>query len=334
MTLLSDFLTALGVPHTQWYSDRQFRSMTFKSLFGLSKLLESYGIPNEALKLSDKVADLNRLEAPFLAHTPDSFKIVESITPEQVTVRSYDGTVITESREDFIKSWDGIVLLAYPEADASEPDFRAHRLAEIVGGMRKWVLWALSLFVFAYLFISNGLWHNGWLTALTGITLVGIFVTYQLELKTLGIHTATADNICGVIDRGGCNSVLATPAAKFLGIFSWSEVGLSYFSVTLLTLLVAPEAAGWLALINACCCPYSFWSVWYQRFRAHKWCTLCLITQACLWLSLACYILAGAFKMAFPLKWDALLLVAVYGIVFLSLNLLNRFITRNSDEEN
>ena len=69
MTLLSDFLTALGVPHTAWYSDAQFRGMTFKSLFGLSKVLESYGIPNEALKLTDKSGDLNRLEAPFLANT-------------------------------------------------------------------------------------------------------------------------------------------------------------------------------------------------------------------------------------------------------------------------
>lgn len=332
MTLFSDFLTALGVPHTAWYSDAQFGNMTFKSLFGLSKLLDSYGIPNEAFKLSDKSADLDRLEAPFLAHTPDSFEIVENVAPGQVTVRIYDGTLKTESRADFLKSWDGIVLLAYPEADSAEPDYRSHRLTEIVGRMRKWVLWALVLFIFAYLFITNGLWHNGWLTALVGITIGGIFVTYQLELKTLGIHTATADNICGVIDRGGCNSVLSTPGAKFLGIFSWSEVGLSYFSVTLLTLLVAPGAAGWLALINACCCPYSFWSVWYQKFRAHKWCTLCLITQGCLWLSLGCYILSGSFRLAFPLEPEALLLVAVYGTVFLGLNLLNRFITRSNEE--
>lgn len=332
MTLLSDFLSALGVPHTAWYSDARFEGMTFKSLFGLSKVLDSYGIPNEALKIADKATDLDRLEAPFLAHTPDSFEIVERLTPGEVTVRRFDGMVKTESRQDFIDSWDGIVLLAYPDDKSTEPDYGSHRLTELVGRMRKWLLGAAAMFIILYLFITNGLWHNGWLTALVLITMAGVFVTYQLELKTLGIHTATADNICGVIDRGGCNSVLSTPGAKFLGIFSWSEVGLSYFGVTLIALLAFPAAAGWLALINACCCPYSFWSVWYQKFRAHKWCTLCLLTQGCLWLSLACYILSGAFSLAFPLSWGTLLLVAVYGTVFLGLNLLNRFIVKDNEE--
>lgn len=332
MTLLSDFLKALGVPHTATYSDAQFRSMTFQSLFGLSKVLQSYGIPNEALRLPDKAADLDALTAPFLAHTPDAFEIVTEVSPDAVTVRRYDGSVDTMTRQQFLDSWDGVVLLAFPDEHSAEPDFAKHRLSELVASLRKWALGAAVLFFVGYFFVTNGLWHNGWITALMLITLGGMFVTYQLELKTIGIHTATADSICGVIDRGGCNSVLSTDGAKFLGIFSWSEVGLSYFTVTLLALLMFPQTLGWLALINACCCPYSFWSIWYQRFRAHKWCTLCLITQACLWLSLGCYILSGAFRLAFPLSWGTLALIAAYGIIFLSLNKLNQYL--NSHEKN
>lgn len=42
-SIFTNFLTELGVPHTRSYSDRRFEKMTFKSLFGLSKLLQSYG---------------------------------------------------------------------------------------------------------------------------------------------------------------------------------------------------------------------------------------------------------------------------------------------------
>lgn len=57
-TIFSDFLTQLGVRHTADYSDREFENMPFKSLFGLSKLLERYGIENEALRLGrpDEIA--------------------------------------------------------------------------------------------------------------------------------------------------------------------------------------------------------------------------------------------------------------------------------------
>ena len=328
MTILSDFLQALGVPHTTKYSDEQFHAMTFQSLFGLTKVLEQYGVPSEALRLDDKEKSLSLLTAPFLAHMRDSFTIVEKVDADKVTCKWFDGTTKVLTVQDFLDSWDGIVLLAYPDENSSEPDYNLHRLSDFARKMRPWVIWIAIAFLFVYFYITNQIWNNLWVNGLILVTLAGLYVTYQLELKTLGIHTAAADSICGVIDRGGCNSILATDAAKFLGVFSWSEVGLAYFSVSLATIVMFPQALGWLALINACCCPYSFWSVWYQRFRAHKWCTLCLITQACLWLSQGCYIAAGAWKLTFPLEWGTAVLVALYALVFMTINLLNPYLTR------
>ena len=53
----------------------------------------------------------------------------------------------------------------------------------------------------------------------------------------------------GVAGRG-CDSVLETKASKFFGIFGWSEVGFSYFSVSLLTLLIFPQWICYLALLQ------------------------------------------------------------------------------------
>ena len=80
-TIYSVFLTALQVPHTSAYSDKRFRTMTFKTLFGFSKLLDEYGVRNEALRLSDRNT-ITRLAAPFIAETDKGFVLVSDISQE------------------------------------------------------------------------------------------------------------------------------------------------------------------------------------------------------------------------------------------------------------
>ncbi len=320
-TIFTDFLQELGVPHTAWYSDGRFDGMTFRSLFGLSKLLQSYGIETEALEVADKSDALSRLETPFLARTTDSFVIVTKLPDGKVTYR--DGLSeqpVTVSRDDFCKRWTGVVLLAFPADNATEPSFAAHRFTEIGNRAKKWVLAIALLFIAVSLFVANGLWHHPSLWCLAAIDLLGLFVTYELVLKSLNIKSATGDSICGIIDRTGCHTVLDTPAAKFFGLFGWSEVGFAYFGVSLAALLLFPQHIGALALVNACCCPFSFWSVWYQKYRAKAWCTLCLITQGCLWASLACYIAGGWFATAWPPALPFFILCAVYVAVLLGIN--------------
>ena len=66
-TILSDFLNELQVPHTAGASDRAFHSMPFRSLFGFSRLLASYGIDSRALDLTDRTK---------LADAPDRKSVV------------------------------------------------------------------------------------------------------------------------------------------------------------------------------------------------------------------------------------------------------------------
>ncbi|MDE6445231.1 MAG: hypothetical protein K2K64_12565, partial [Muribaculaceae bacterium] len=74
-TLISDYLTLLGVPHTAGYSGKRMATMPFQTLFGLSKLLQEYGIESEGYELTDKT-ELLKLTPPFLADTPAGVVIV------------------------------------------------------------------------------------------------------------------------------------------------------------------------------------------------------------------------------------------------------------------
>lgn len=328
MTLFSDFLRQLGVPHTTDYSDRQMRQMPFQTMFGLSKLLESYGIPCQGLKISDKT-ELPSLQPPFLADTPQGFVIVTSIDGDKVGYLT-QGQSEQMVLGDFEQAWNGVVLLAFPDKNSREPGYTAHRTAALIDTAKKYVMWACVAALFLYLFISNGLYRSWATIGISLIDMAGLVFSFMLVQKSLNIHNAAADAVCGVLEKGGCDSILELKVSSFFGIFKWSEVGFTYFSVSLLALLMFPEWIGYLALCNACCLPYTVWSIWYQRFRAHRWCTLCVSVQTSLWLLFFCYLGGGFFKLAWPLHIEFFVLVATYITVLLFINRLSPMITKTS----
>lgn len=330
-TLISDYLTLLGVPHTAGYSGKRMATMPFQTLFGLSKLLQEYGIESEGYELTDKT-ELLKLTPPFLADTPAGVVIVKDVAPTEVEYLS-QGVEERMDFDKFIDAFDGKVLLSYPSPEASEPDYGKHARMDFFIRAKKWVLLAASAFLFLWLFIANGLYMRWSTVGITVIDMAGLYFTYLLVQKSVKIHNPAADRVCGVLQAGGCDSILKTSASKFFGLFGWSEVGFAYFSVSLLTLLLLPGMLPWLALCNLICLPFTAWSIWYQRFRAHKWCTLCVCVQGSLWLLFFCYCFGGWLGMAWPLSPLVLPLGAAYIAVMLALNAVMPLI-ENSDTNN
>lgn len=147
---------------------------------------------------------------------PDGSVIVTRISDGKVTYLSRGRREEAELGR-LTEAMSGNVLVAYPSADACEPDYASHHFTEVADRAKKWVLIAACAALFAYLFISNRLYS----------------------------HVSTV-------------------------------------------LLIFPQYINLLALCNLICLPFSFWSVWYHKFRAHAWCTFCLCVQSMLWLLFFC----------------------------------------------
>lgn len=316
--LINDYLEALGVPHTGSYTAERFNDIPFHTLFGMTKLLEEYGVKSEGYVLSDK-NEFSKITPPFLAGTPAGFVIVTAIGNDSVSYRSL-GVDETAPADEFKEAWDGTVLLSFPDATASEPDYALHARIDFFMRAKKWVLAASCGILFLYLFIANGLWHQVPTYFIAAIDMAGLYFTFLLVQKSLKIHNPAADRVCKVLQEGGCDSILEMKASKFFGLFGWSEVGFAYFSVSLLTLLLLPDMLPWLALCNLCCLPFTFWSIWYQKFRARKWCTLCVCVQGSLWLLFFSYLSGGWIKEAWPLSLNFVALGLAYISVMLGIN--------------
>lgn len=329
-SLLTDYLDLLGVPHTDSYSIRRLESMPFQTLFGISKLLEEYGVKSEGYLLRDK-NEITSLTPPFLANTPAGFVIVTGTRSGNVSYLT-EGVAETIPHDEFAKAWDGNVLLSFPAHDAEEPNYARHARIEFLMRAKKWILAAASSLLFIYLFIANGIYAHVSTILLAAIDLAGLYFTYLLVQKSLKIHNPAADRVCNVLQSGGCDSILELKASKFFGLFGWSEVGFSYFSVSLITLLLLPDMLPWLALCNVCCLPFTFWSIWYQKFKAKKWCTLCVCVQGSLWLLFFCYCFGGWLKMAWPLSLNFVALGLAYLSVMLGLNALMPLIEKSNPD--
>ena len=327
-SLFSDFLKELDVKHTVGFSDEQFENMNFKSLFGFSRLLSSYGIPNAAFQIKD-TNEILKVPVPFIAQKDHSFVLVTDIDAEGKGMKwktcrgEESGTT-----DDFIGGCSGIVLQAYPDENSIEPDYSKHHLLEIAKVAKRWILILCTCLLGVWGFVEGRLYTNLSTILLTAVDLAGLGVAWLLTLKSLKVKSATADSVCGVLQKHGCDHVLEDKASSFFGIFSWSEVGLAYFSVSLAVLLIFPQMIGTLALINACCLPFTFWSIWYQKFRIKTWCTLCVITQCLLWCQFFCYLFGGWWGYTFPLSLGIIPLAAAYAGAMLGINAVCSFIKK------
>lgn len=327
-SLFSDFLSALQVRHTEWYSDARYHGMPFKTLFGMSRLLDEYHIDSRGIRVSDKSV-VTRIPTPFIAQMRTGIGIVDSIAAGRVSYR-LRGETRLRSVSDFCDRWSGVALLAYPEADSAEPDYAEHEFHLVTQKGKRWLLLVCALLLGVFGFINSGFSRHLSQIFLLAIDLAGIYICWLLMLKSVNVKSRTADRVCGVLKERGCDHVLEQKASSFFGIFGWSEVGLAYFSVSTLLMFMFPELTHWLALINGCCLPFTVWSITYQKFVIKTWCTLCVIVQTLLWLQFFCYLLGGWWHDIFPLRTPLFLMIAAYIAVMLGINAVKEFIVRVS----
>lgn len=330
-TLFSDYLSALGVPHTKSYADRLYRTMSFRSLFGLSKLFQQYGVESEGLVLEDK-QEIHKLPVPFLARTGEGFVIVTGIDGDSIHYLT-QGVPEVMPLSGFVDAWSGLVFMAYPAKESAEPDYLAHKRSEWLDRAKGWVLQMCVAVLFVYLFVGNGLYAHMSAWFITALDAAGLYLTYLLVQKSSNIRNRAADRFCRVLQEGGCDSILEMKASKFFGLFGWSEVGFAYFSVSLLAVLIFPQSIQYLALCNACCLPFTVWSIWYQKCRARVWCTLCVSVQCTLWLLFLCYLAGGWFKGVWPPGAGFWVLAVSYVTALLGFNRLMPMFDKSKPQE-
>lgn len=264
------------------------------SLLCISDGLSKWSIENGAGKIDP--AGIDELPVPFMVSERDSDAIVSIIT--RITEKTVEiwqeshNKVVSKDKRDFIKNWDGVYLIAEPNQFSGEPNYEQIKRKEVLNTLIPIGAFAaivsLSLFLIKQVMDSlNGNSAFGiYLQFL--ILLVGVFVSGLLILYEVDKNNPTLQKVCtGKLNRD-CSAILTGKHSKAFNLVSWSEVGLSYFTGGMLTLLFSGNhimlSLTTVAWLNIFALPYIVFSVYYQAKIAKQWCILCLGIQALLLL--------------------------------------------------
>jgi uncharacterized membrane protein/protein-disulfide isomerase len=288
--IVSQYLDMVEIPHTALKLNEVIRVQPEgDSLLGISDALHEYRVHNISVKINE--SDLPLIDPPFIAHfqLPEpQFVMVTRQDREKITYTREDNSSVTESPSAFAKQWSQIVLIAEPDADSREQNYRLNRRREILQRIRLPFLLSVCagiLFFFARRTIDLNPLGSGSYWTLAISFLAGTVISFLLMLQTIYHSNGIANKICELIKNHNCNSVLQSPAAKLFNLVSWSDVGLVYFSGNLLSFLLVPQATPLLLLLSVTALPYTVWSVYHQYRIARQWCALCLAIQVVLWIA-------------------------------------------------
>jgi uncharacterized membrane protein len=320
--VLTTLLSLLKVKYTRSYANKFFNEHPYKNnLLGLSQMLSAYGIKNKGIRIDDKDDDIFNIQTPFVAHSVGEFVVVTQVTNDVVNYK-WDGLNIKETVKQFTESWSGFTLLVEKDEKSIEPDYNENRKIELVNSLRGLILLLLLCGVFVELIIKQSIYANPGLTITLIINIAGICIGYLLVLKQMHVHSSYADKICSLFKQSNCNDVLESKASKIFGLIRWSEVGLGYFISNVILLFFFPAYMFYLSIINVLVLPYSFWSIWYQKWKAKQWCPLCLIVMGLLWLLFVTNQYSGHFTISAINVFDLFNVFDIYAIPTLVVSIL------------
>jgi len=269
------WLKEMNIPVSKTFIREQLLSHpNYPSLLSITDTLNELQIENTALHIEKE--QLPELPAPFLAH-------INGKGGTFVMVK--DGSNPDQQYPGYFERWSGVVMAAEKPGVWNHKENREWLAKE--SSKRKAILItlaALAVFILSVAVFS----FDGTMIALLLTAAAGVFVSWLIVSKDLGIENKIADQVCGA--NADCNTVIHSSAGKLpLGV-SWSDAGIIYFPFLLLTLLVASFTNTLsifyplLVLIAAAAIPVTLVSVYYQWIVIKKWCLLCLVTAALLWL--------------------------------------------------
>lgn len=290
-SVLNAFLEALRLsPSTLPLKKSLVNHPNPNSLVAISDILNEKSIKNTTLLFPETDRDkLLDIPTPFISHTLEGgFIVVKKITHSIV---EYYSAIIGEITEDwtvFKNQCTGVALLAFPEENNKSPKISFSKIIEYTEKYIPKIL--VIIFSVALIGISINfyyLYHSWVLVGLLLFKSIGLIITIFLFLFEYQQTDSLVHEVCKAT-KTDCNKVLNNKSAKLFGLISWSELGFVYFVGSLLTLFMSEghlsDSLNLLFSINIPCLLFSFYSIWFQVFKAKEACIFCLSVIAIFWI--------------------------------------------------
>lgn len=290
----------------------------YPNLNAFSEVFDKINVDNMAVSL--EMIDLDEVEYPLIGHFKEGggrLVLLEKKTDHHISC--YDeGRLVDIPHSEFSKRWSGMALLLKRTAESGHAktlSFQIKRYQNVIGMLGV----CLVLFISTLNFTSNDFTNFlPWVISII-LSSIGLWVSIALLKLELGENTNLNSKLCKSTEVTDCNQVVNSKKGKLFGQISWSQLGIIIFTGHLLATTYSVltgnfnQVSNILAVIYLVAIPFSIYGIILQAFIIKKWCTLCLIVHASIFL------LAGNYLYFGNLNSHIIYELSSIGVVFLSL---------------
>lgn len=313
-------LTLLNVKNTKKYLEDSILSHPeHPSLLAVSDTLEKYNVATLAVQINAE--KLNDMPLPCIVQVKQRgaplFFVLNKITERDVEYYDDKNKLTKASKEEFLKVWTGICLLAETSEDSKEIDIDKKLFSiNFVKGLKTSIaVLLLSWFVISFLSSEQSAYIMPatytilyTLLKITGLIVGGLLLWFDIDQ-----YNPTLQSFCtGNSEKINCNSVLTSKHSKlFKGALSLSELSFAYFFGTLFFLVISQFTSASLSilgLLSYVTLPVIAISVYYQAAVIKQWCKFCIIILAVLVSEILVSFLGGFYTQNLEIETLPLLL--------------------------
>ena len=296
--ILKIFLKKINYPYTDSLYSQLEMHPDFPSFMSFHYIFKKIGIDSIAVSTNYEQLQYN-LPKPILVHitsNTDFFLLVEQADNKYVYILNSRLKLEPIKKDIFLKMWKGNAMLVNITEVTTAKLLVTDKILNVLVRLKVPFTISTFLVLLSYLIYFRIGERNVLNWAYIILFFIGLSFSVCLLIENINKHNIFIKKICSsksLKKNVNCSSILNSKDAYLFGIFSWADIGLIFFLFLIFVSLIFPVNTA-----NAVSCfasivsfPYVFYSIYYQRFIAKFWCTLCLGVQAVFLLMFALCIL-------------------------------------------
>lgn len=273
------YLNHLHVPVSHTYVRKRMESHpNYPSLLSIHDTLQELGIESYACEGTKE--ELLKETSPVLLHFNIGDGHLQYFKSPQQAVKEYAG---------FDKKWSGhAMFITLPPQQLRAVAVHDALLRQ--EKQRRFFETGLFVLLACAPVITTVVAGNFPALLISIFSIGGLYLSWLIAQKELGLSNEVSNMLCSMVKNSRCEAVILSRGGRLFRFLSWGDVGLVYFTTTLLfialgTILPQHNFMAWQYTLCLAGLVFPFYSIYYQWRMVKQWCVLCLGVVAALLLS-------------------------------------------------
>lgn len=272
-------LKRMRIPFTEFTLAQLRNHPDYPSLAAIKYVLDKLQLKTVTVKVNYE--DLLQFPKPLIVHTYDNggmFLVVNDLTENEVHFLDEKVNLVIRPKSEFTSAWSGVAMGFEKEGEPKEEGYFSKKIHFFLKSYGLLISAFSLLTLFGLIYVQA---HHRWTFVLLFfvVNVFGFFVSALILIQKYDRQNAFVRGICTSGGGSGCDNVLDSDAANLLGLFSWAEIGVTYFLSILLLFTIQPntQSVVTVSLGSIIAVPFIIFSLYQQGIVLKSWCRLCLM---------------------------------------------------------